>query len=256
MEFLYPGNWPLQISIAVFCACALVIGITGVRLAASVDLLADLTGLGEAVAGAVLLGGTTSLSGSVLSITAAQNDRPDLAVSNALGGIAVQTAFLSIADIVYRRANLEHAAASAANMMQGALLISLLAIMLLAAYSPDFTFLAVHPATPMLLATYIYGISLVRSARTHPMWLPEQTRETRKDSPDEDSGKQSLVRVWIVFALLALCMGAAGWLLENAAANISRETGLSPATIGALFPHRPLPYPSWSPRLPRSAAGP
>lgn len=40
----------------------------------------------------------------------------------------VQTFFLAIADMVYRRANLEHAAASAPNMMQNGLLIRLLAI--------------------------------------------------------------------------------------------------------------------------------
>ncbi len=93
-----------------------------------VDQLADRTGLGEATAGAVLLGAATSLSGSVLSVTAAYRGHPELAASNALGGIAVQTFFLAIADMVYRRANLEHAAASAPNMMQNGLLIRLLAI--------------------------------------------------------------------------------------------------------------------------------
>jgi cation:H+ antiporter len=235
MDFLYPADWPFYVSVAVFCACALVIGVTGVRLAAKADLLADLTGMGEAVAGAVLLGGATSLSGSVLSITASLNNRPDLAISNALGGIAVQTAFLSVADVVYRRANLEHAAASAANMMQGSLLICQLGILLLAAYSPNVTFFAVHPATPILFATYVYGISLVRSARTQPMWQPEQTEETREDEPDQESGRHSLVRVWGGFGVLAVTMGAAGWLLEHAASNISAQTGLSQATIGALF---------------------
>ena len=88
-------------------------------------------------AGAVLLGAATSLSGSVLSVTAAYRGHPELAVSNALGGIAVQTFFLAIADMVYRRANLEHAAASAPNMMQNGLLIALLALLLLAPTLPS-----------------------------------------------------------------------------------------------------------------------
>ena len=58
-------------------------------------------------------------------------------MSNALGGIAVQTFFLAIADMVYRRANLEHAAASAPNMMQNGLLIGLLALLLLAPTLPS-----------------------------------------------------------------------------------------------------------------------
>ncbi|NIV34835.1 MAG: sodium:calcium antiporter, partial [Anaerolineae bacterium] len=63
----------------------------------------------------------------------------ELAVSNALGGIAVQTFFLAIADMAYRRANLEHAAASAPNMLQNGLLISLLAWIMLAPNLPDVT---------------------------------------------------------------------------------------------------------------------
>ena len=45
-----------------------------------VDQLADRTGIGEAAAGAVLLGGTTSIGGSVLSVTAAWNGNVELAM--------------------------------------------------------------------------------------------------------------------------------------------------------------------------------
>lgn len=74
-----------------------------------------------------------------------------MAVSNALGGIAVQTFFLAIADMVYRRANLEHAAASAPNMMQNGLLIVLLALILLTPNLPEVTVWGIHPVTPILL---------------------------------------------------------------------------------------------------------
>ena len=82
-------SWTLSQSIVIFSICALVIAIAGTRITRVVDHLADRTGLGEATAGAVLLGAATSLSGSVLSVTAAYRGHPELAVSNALGGIAV-----------------------------------------------------------------------------------------------------------------------------------------------------------------------
>ena len=82
-------SWTLSQSIVIFSICALVIAIAGTRITRVVDQLADRTGLGEATAGAVLLGAATSLSGSVLSVTAAYRGHPELAVSNALGGIAV-----------------------------------------------------------------------------------------------------------------------------------------------------------------------
>jgi len=101
------------------------------------DELADETGLGEAIFGAVFLGATTSLSGSVTSVVAAAEGHPELAISNAIGGIDAQTAFLAIADVAHRRANLEHAAASVANLVQSALLIVLLAAALLAFAGPS-----------------------------------------------------------------------------------------------------------------------
>jgi hypothetical protein len=41
----------------------------------------------------------------------------------AVCGIAAQTSFLALADILYRKANLEHAAAAEANLVQAAVLV-------------------------------------------------------------------------------------------------------------------------------------
>lgn len=230
-----PDNWSLLQSGIVFALSACVIALSGIRLTRAVDQLADRTGLGEAIAGAVLLGAATSLSGSVLSVTAAWKGNPELAISNALGGIAVQTLFLAVADIFYRRANLEHAAASAPNMLQNALLISLLALILLATYLPEFTLWGIHPVTPALIALYIYGIRLVKDARQKPMWNPAITRETREDVPDDTGATPPLPRLVIEFLVLMLLMGLAGWALEPAAINIAAQTGLGQTAVGVLL---------------------
>jgi len=74
-------------TVLLFGSGALVIAVAGARLAAIADRLSDLTGLGEAVFGAVLLGATTSLPETVVSITTALAGRADLAVGNAVGGL-------------------------------------------------------------------------------------------------------------------------------------------------------------------------
>lgn len=102
----------LSLDVILFFIAAIVVALAGTKLAAIADRLAEVTGLGEAMVGAVLLGASTSLSGIVTSVTAAATGYPDLAISNALGGIAAQTAFLAIAVITYHWANLEYAAAS------------------------------------------------------------------------------------------------------------------------------------------------
>lgn len=235
MAFTNPESWTLLDSAWVFCACALVIAVAGTRITRIVDQLADRTGLGEAAAGAVLLGASTSLGGSVLSVTAAWNGNAELAVSNALGGIAVQTFFLAIADIAYRRANLEHAAASAPNMMQNALLICLLALILLAPNLPNVTVWGIHLVTPAILLFYGYGIHLVQRASEAPMWQPLITRETREDKPDDTAQMPPLARLWAEFLLLMLVLGAAGWTLEPAATGIAAQTELSHTFVGVML---------------------
>ncbi len=218
-----------------FAVCVAIVATAGVKITAVVDELADRTRVGEALAGAVLLGATTSLSGSVLSVTAALKGNADLALSNALGGIAVQTAFLAVADLFYRRANLEHAAASAANLMQGALLVTLMAVILVGAFSPPVTVFGIHPATPLLFGAYIYGLRLIQSTRDQPMWQPARTRETREDVPEEDNLRRSLRTLLIAFLGLGALLGVTGWALENAAAAIANQTGLAQTTMGLLL---------------------
>lgn len=70
-------------------------------LAGDADKIADKTGLGEAVTGTIFLGLTTALPGVAASIFAAMDGRPALAISNAIGGIAIQTTFLALADIAH-----------------------------------------------------------------------------------------------------------------------------------------------------------
>ncbi|WP_077531070.1 sodium:calcium antiporter [Vreelandella utahensis] len=235
VSILNPESWTLLQSIIVFSLCALVIAIAGTRITRVVDQLADRTGLGEATAGAVLLGAATSLSGSVLSVTAAYRGHAELAVSNALGGIAVQTFFLAIADMVYRRANLEHAAASAPNMMQNGLLIALLALILLAPTLPDVTLWQVHPITPILIGFYLYGTRLIQGAWESPMWRPSITRDTREDKPEALNRIPPLARLWTEFVVLMGTLGAAGLALEPAATTISTEAGLSQTVVGILL---------------------
>jgi len=230
-----PQSWSLLNSAVVFALCTLVIAIFGTWITKVVDQLADRTGIGEAIAGALLLGAATSLGGSVVSVTAALNGRPELALGNALGGIAVQTAMLVIADLVYRRANLEHAAASAENMMQNALLMALLALILLGPTLPDFTIWGIHPVTPMLVVVYVYGLHMIGRSRDKPMWKPTGTSETRKDEPEDLADVPGLLNLAFRFTGLMLVLGLAGWIMQQAASNIVDQTWLDATVVGVLF---------------------
>lgn len=235
-DYLNLSGLPLWTVFLLFGASALVILITGAKLTRVADRLADLTGIGEALFGAVLLGATTSLPGIVTSVYTASAGFAQLSVSNAVGGIAAQTAFLAVADITYRRANLEHAAASIENLVQAALLMTLLALPLLAIAGPEVSVWAIHPASPMLLASYVFGITLVKKSRSAPLWKPHTTRETRLDEPQEARiGGQGLWRLWLLFVLFAVMVAAAGWMVAQTGIAISERTGLSESVVGMLF---------------------
>ena len=225
----------LPINIGIFAIAAMVIAVVGTRMAKVTERLADKTGWGEAIIGAVFLGGSTSLSGIVTSVTAAAAGHPELAVSNAVGGIAAQTAFLAIADIFYRRANLEHAAASIANLVQGTLLMSLLAIPLLAMSAPPIDLWGIHPATLVLIAAYVAGLRLVAKAQESPMWSPRKTKLTNEPKSSSESKKISLTTLWFKFAIYALLVAVAGFAIAPSGLAIAGATGMSESVVGGLF---------------------
>jgi cation:H+ antiporter len=225
----------LPVSISLFVIAVLVIAFAGTRMAKIADRLADATGLGEAFVGALFLGGSTSLAGIVTSITAAANNHPELAVSNALGGIAAQTVFLGVADIAYRQANLEHAAASAATLMQATVLVTLLAIPLLAMAGPPVEVLGIHPATLLIPVAYFFGLRLVSEAQTRPMWSPRRTDKTWVDEPAIDETERPQLTMWLQFATLAVIIAIAGYSVGEAGVSISVHTGLSESLVGSLL---------------------
>ncbi|HSN73241.1 MAG TPA: hypothetical protein VLT59_17125 [Steroidobacteraceae bacterium] len=224
-------------SAAVLLAAGIVIRYCGVWLTVRAETLARITGLGQALLGAVFLGAITSLAGTVTSVSAALGGHAELAFGNAVGGIAAQTTFLVIADFLYRRANLEHAAASEANLMQGALLVVMLAIPLAAIGLPALTFWSIDVISIVLVFTYVFGVRLVSRAHHTPMWNPRQTSDTqdpeRTDSTREE--RDSVVRLWASFLALAAVVAVAGWFVAKAGLGLVESAGLSETVVGTLL---------------------
>jgi len=219
----------------VFVAAAVVIGIVGIRLAALADRLSMVTRLGQALIGAMLLGATTSLPGIITSVAAAAGGHPTLAISNAIGGIAAQTAFLTIADFAYRQANLEHAAASAANLINGALLVSLLAIPLAAMAAPEVALWQVSPASALILLAYMKGQQIALAVHEQPMWRPRRTVLTTiedKDPVISDTRRGPLIAG--VLALAAIT-GSAGLVLTESAIALADTTGIGEQAVGGVM---------------------
>ena len=225
----------MWLMLGLFAAGAVVILFAGARLAGIADQLADRTGLGEAAVGAMLLGAVTSLPGLIASSTAAWDGLPEMAVSNAVGGIAAQTLFLVMADFFHKQANLEHSAASGPNLFQGCLLVFMLAMPLAAANLSLFSDWAIHPVSIAMVGIYVVGQMMAKKVRIEKMWIPRQTEETSEDESDEENENKPLSRLVIAFTLLGLVTAAAGWLVGDMGIGFVKELGWRQSVVGGLM---------------------
>ncbi len=231
-----PAGWSLIQIVAAFAGVAAIIGWFGIKMTGTARDLAHGSGLGEALVGALFIGASTSLSGIAMSVSAAAAGHAELAVSNGLGGIAAQTTFLAFADIAYRRANLEHAAASAENLFMSAFVLTLMGIHAVALAVPNVSVFGVHPATLILVVSYAYGVHLL--ARTHdmPMWLPRRTTDTPPEPAHQGRpGARQLFWLWLRFAGYATVVALAGWCLAQLSIPLGEKTGLSHGIVGGVF---------------------
>ena len=228
--------WSLNYLVAVFVLAAAVIGWFGGRMTHIARDLAHDTGMGEALMGALFVGASTSLSGITTSVAGALDGYAELAFSNALGGIAAQTTFLAVTDIVYRRANLEHAAASAENLLLTSFLLTLLSIHAVAVAVRDVAIWGVHPASIVLVGTYAVGIKLLARTRDMPMWLPRPTGDTSQERIIHRRKRHTrLAGLWLRFAGYSAVVATCGWVLAQVAIPLSEQTGLSQGIIGGVF---------------------
>jgi len=218
----------------VFFVCALIIAFFGTKMAGYAEIIADRTRFGEALIGSVLLGAGTSIAGIVTSSSTAASGAADLSVANAMGGIAAQTMFLAIADIAYRKVNLEHAGASLVNIGQATVLILLITLPILAYAAPPFAVWGVNPLTPLLVGVYLVGLHNAHRIHEKPMWLVRKTDATRNEEDDETQDGRTLWVIGALFAALVCIVGFAGWVVGETGILLSERLGISQGVVGAL----------------------
>lgn len=232
------SQFSLTVLIVAFVIAAGAIAVAGTKLAYLADELADRTGLGEIVAGAVFVGFVTSMPGILTSVTTAWADHPSLSIGNALGGLTAQTAFLAIADVIYRKSNLEHAAASATGLTQATLLVAMLSIPIIAYAMPGLALGHVSMGTVVLFGLYAVGLRILTQVNDRPMWTPVDTEHTVHEEeqaaamPDDPRSDQ---RLWVMFVLLASVTALAGFAIGEVSIGIVQQTGFDENAFGTVF---------------------
>jgi cation:H+ antiporter len=236
---------PLWVAVLVFVGCAVAIWIAGISLSNYTDVLADRLHLGSALGGLILLAVATNLPEIAITVTAARNGQVDVAVSNLLGGIAIQTVVLVALDAfgVRVRRPLTYQAASLQLVLEGAAVVAVLTVVVMGAQLPRSAIsLRLTPDVVAIAAAWLLGLLLTQRAAK----LPWQDNGNAPDAQPEPRGHSARARAadatkkgvstgkaLTVFGAAAAVTLVAGALLEESGSQAADRVGLSGVLFGA-----------------------
>jgi len=227
---------PLWQNFAVVAAGAVLVWAAGTRLSNYADQISKRTRISDAFAGLILLAFSTSLPEVATTLTASLGGNPQLATSNLLGGVALQTALLAIVDAIAVRGALTYFSPNPVLLMQAVVLILLLATAVaVAALGDAFAVWSVGAGATSLFFIYLLGLlAIARFERREP-WKavdPPDAPETPPERQRRYAGMSDRA-VYVSFAAASAVILAAGWAVTEASEAIAEQTGLGATFVGA-----------------------
>jgi cation:H+ antiporter len=114
-------------------------------------------------------------------------------------------------------------------------LVSLVALVLLARFGPPVSVAGVHPVSVLLVLVYLYGLHLTRRSREGPMWRPHRTPETRPDVPAAENESAPIGAMLLSFAGLGSVVALCGFAVAQAGLVVAARTELSGTLVGGLL---------------------
>lgn len=235
-------NNSLSLNSLIFAISACGVWFCGTKLSAYVDLIADRTGVGKAFAGALLLGGATSLPELATTITACLSGAAQLAGNNLLGGLAMQVVVLAAVDaFLVRGKPLTFFSPKAALLMQGVLLVFITALAIAAVSSGELVAYANVGFWPVLLAaTYVFGLWVLYRYEGNPRWEPAgqiaEPPESARDLKDAHQAKFqgiSTPNISLRFVVAATGVLVSGFVVAKSGETLAEQTGLGQSFVGA-----------------------
>lgn len=240
------SSFPLPALLLIFLGAAALVWVAGTYLSSATDILSDRFGLGQALGGLLLLALVTNLPEIAITVSAALSHNIGIAIGNILGGIALQTVVLVALDgfgvpdhpLTYR-------AASLVLVLEGALVIGVLGVVLMASQLPaSLVFVRVGPGAFLIAVVWLVGIWLLNKARRGLPWHEQgdapggQKGDGQARSKKAQQAKErgmSTLHAGIIFALGALATLVAGVALEESGNGIATHIGLSGVLFGSTF---------------------
>ncbi|MEV0977698.1 hypothetical protein [Streptomyces sp. NPDC049915] len=240
------GSLSSPVLLVLFLGSAAVIWYAGVKLSDTTDVLAERLHLGSALGGLILLAIATNLPEIAITASAAMAGQLDVAVGNILGGIAVQTVVLVVLDAagVRPRAPLTRLAASLVLVLEGALVVAILAVVVMGTQLPGhLSFARLGPAPLVIAALWVIGLVLLDRAGKGLPWReggdapgaqpePRGHSKGKKEKAATDQGVGT-ARAALVFGGAAVATLVAGVVIERSGEEFFARQGLGGILFGA-----------------------
>ncbi len=225
MSWFDPSSWPIWLNIAAFSAAAAVVWFAGTRLAAHADAIAEITGLGSALIGMLLLGGITSMPEIAVTTSASLGGSAPLAVNNLLGGVALQVVVIAVGDMALRDRALSAAAPGQIALLQAVFSALLLLLVAAGIVVGDIAFVGIGVWSSAVLAAAIGLLWILSRYRDPPGKRPHMEGEGLKPErqPKESLGIHLgwtlVLAAAILVAGFVVARRARRWLIRRASAR-------------------------------------
>jgi cation:H+ antiporter len=220
----------MTLSISGFLICAGIIFFAGKRLYYFGDMLSDLTGLGKAWIGLILMSGVTSLPELMVGISSAAIVKSaDLAVGDIFGSCAFNLGILSLMDIFTPRGKPLFSSVSKSHILAAAFGLILVALAGLGLFFDEDIVLIPSIGMTSMTFAIIYFVS-IRTIYRYQKNYPAP-------GADIPAGQTNLtlrqvVRRYVFFAFIIVVVALA---LPYFGERIADATGLEKSFVGTLF---------------------
>lgn len=224
-----------QLLLFIFIIAASIIWILGIKLTKAIDAITTHYELGGAFGGMVFLAIVTNLPEIAITGVAAYTKNYDIAISNLLGGIAIQTVVLVLVDVfgVGRSAPLTLRGHSKVLIIEGVSVIFILSLVIIGnQFPPSILYLRSTPFEWLILIIWLTTIFLVSK-------LVRKKRKTESTAPVlQPRMPKSTFKGPINAAVVVLCVGAiitliAGWALTITGEQLALRWNMSGVVFGA-----------------------
>ena len=236
----------IAVNLSVFVVASIAIWIAGSRVVRYVDAIADRTGIGQAFAGMLLLGGITSLPEIAAVTGASWIGNAPLSVSNLLGSLCMNIVLLCVADATLSPVAITSVIPGTATVLQGALGIIALALTAGAIALGDVPVLGVGVWSFALFVFVVFAFSLASRYAKHSPWRADRSTTRRGAGPRHRNKRrapavqtqlerQPLAKLVSQATVLSAIILAAGLALSQVADALAKQTGLGSGYIGLVL---------------------